>query len=133
TEPSVKGATAAAQYKPATLETGLKITVPPFVKIGETVAVDTPNGEYLSRPKKGVGRDRRPRAVTNICRGLSRAISIATHIGPVCIALLVTVGATQQRSNSPFRQVMTHAAGAGALLLITSQRGGAAWGQQIHA
>src|SRR5262249_18585653 len=31
TEPSVKGATAAAQYKPATLETGLKITVPPFV------------------------------------------------------------------------------------------------------
>src|SRR5262245_27870813 len=35
TEPSVKGATAAAQYKPALLETGLKITVPPFVNIGE--------------------------------------------------------------------------------------------------
>src|SRR5947209_19989937 len=30
TEPSMKGATAAAQYKPATLETGLKIRVPPF-------------------------------------------------------------------------------------------------------
>ena len=51
TEPSVKGATAAAQYKPATLETGLKITVPPFVSIGEAVAVDTRTGEYLSRAK----------------------------------------------------------------------------------
>jgi elongation factor P len=51
TEPSVKGATAAAQFKPATLETGLKITVPPFVTIGEKVAVDTRSGEYLSRAK----------------------------------------------------------------------------------
>jgi elongation factor P len=51
TEPAVKGATAAAQYKPATLETGLKITVPPFVGIGEMVAVDTRTGEYLSRAK----------------------------------------------------------------------------------
>ncbi|MBV9121788.1 MAG: elongation factor P [Planctomycetes bacterium] len=51
TEPSVKGATAAAQYKPATLETGLKVTVPPFVNIGEMVSVDTRTGEYLSRAK----------------------------------------------------------------------------------
>jgi elongation factor P len=51
TEPAVKGATAAAQFKPATLETGLKITVPPFVGIGEMVAVDTRTGEYLSRSK----------------------------------------------------------------------------------
>jgi elongation factor P len=51
TEPSVKGATAAAQYKPATLETGLKITVPPFVSAGEVVQVDTRTGEYLSRAK----------------------------------------------------------------------------------
>jgi elongation factor P len=51
TEPAVKGATAAAQYKPATLETGLKIQVPPFVNIGELVAVDTRTGEYLSRAK----------------------------------------------------------------------------------
>jgi elongation factor P len=51
TEPSVKGATAAAQYKPATLETGLKISVPPFVTIGEMVAIDTRTGEYLSRAK----------------------------------------------------------------------------------
>jgi elongation factor P len=51
TEPSVKGATAAAQYKPAKLETGLKITVPPFVGVGEVVQVDTRRGEYLSRAK----------------------------------------------------------------------------------
>jgi elongation factor P len=51
TEPSVKGATAAAQFKPATLETGLKITVPPFVNPGEMVVVDTRTNEYLSRAK----------------------------------------------------------------------------------
>jgi elongation factor P len=51
TEPSVKGATAAAQYKPATLETGLRVTVPPFVGIGEVIQVDTRTGEYLSRAK----------------------------------------------------------------------------------
>jgi len=51
TEPSVKGATAAAQYKPATLETGLKVTVPPFVGVGELIQVDTRTGEYLSRAK----------------------------------------------------------------------------------
>ena len=51
TEPAVKGATAAAQFKPATLETGLKITVPPFVAIGEMVAIDTRTGEYLGRAK----------------------------------------------------------------------------------
>ena len=51
TEPSVKGATAAAQYQPATLETGLKVTVPPFVNVGEMLSVDTRTGEYLSRAK----------------------------------------------------------------------------------
>jgi elongation factor P len=51
TEPSVKGATAAAQHKPATLETGLKLNVPPFINIGEMIAVDTRTGEYLSRAK----------------------------------------------------------------------------------
>jgi elongation factor P len=51
TEPSIKGATATALYKPATLETGLKITVPPFVSPGEMVVVDTRTGEYLSRAK----------------------------------------------------------------------------------
>ena len=51
TEPALKGATAAAQYKPATLETGLKITVPPFINIGEVIQIDTRTGEYLSRAK----------------------------------------------------------------------------------
>jgi elongation factor P len=51
TEPGLKGATAAAQYKPATLETGLKISVPSFVEAGELVEVDTRTGEYLSRAK----------------------------------------------------------------------------------
>jgi elongation factor P len=51
TEPSMKGATAAAQYKPAIMETGLKVTVPPFIGIGEVIAVDTRTGEYLSRAK----------------------------------------------------------------------------------
>jgi elongation factor P len=51
TEPSVKGATAAAQYKPAITETGLKVTVPPFINIGDLIAIDTRNGEYLSRAK----------------------------------------------------------------------------------
>jgi elongation factor P len=52
TEPALKGATAAAQYKPATLETGMKITVPPFINIGEIITVDTRSGEYLSRAKQ---------------------------------------------------------------------------------
>lgn len=51
TDPSLKGATAAAQYKPATMETGLKITVPPFIGIGDVLSIDTRTGEYLSRAK----------------------------------------------------------------------------------
>jgi elongation factor P len=51
TDPALKGATAAAQYKPATLETGLKVQVPPFISAGEMIAVDTRTGEYLSRSK----------------------------------------------------------------------------------
>jgi elongation factor P len=51
TEPSVKGATAAAQYKPATLETGLKISVPPFISINDVIQVDTRSSEYLGRAK----------------------------------------------------------------------------------
>ncbi len=51
TEPAIKGATAQTQYKPATLETGLKITVPPFIAIGEIVSVDTETGKYLGRAK----------------------------------------------------------------------------------
>src|SRR5829696_5597952 len=41
TDPAIKGATAAAQYKPATLETGLKITVPPHIAIGDMLVINT--------------------------------------------------------------------------------------------
>lgn len=51
TDPALKGATAAAQYKPATLETGIKVDVPPFIQIGEMIRVDTRTGEYLERVK----------------------------------------------------------------------------------
>ena len=49
TEPALKGATASATTKPATLETGLVVQVPPFVVIGERVRIDTQTGEYLTR------------------------------------------------------------------------------------
>jgi elongation factor P len=49
TEPFVKRATASAQLKPATLETGLKVTVPGFVNIDDLVKVNTETGEYVSR------------------------------------------------------------------------------------
>lgn len=52
TEPSLKGATAAAQYKPATTDTGLTVTVPPFIAIGEIITVDTRTGEYTGRANK---------------------------------------------------------------------------------
>ena len=49
TVPGIKGATAAAQVKPATLETGLVVTVPSFVNPGYKVRINTETGEYLSR------------------------------------------------------------------------------------
>ncbi len=49
TVPSIKGATASAQLKPARLETGLVIQVPPFISNGDKVRVNTETGEYQSR------------------------------------------------------------------------------------
>lgn len=51
TEPQMKGATASGSGKPATLETGLVVTVPQFVDVGEKVRVSTSSGEYLERVK----------------------------------------------------------------------------------
>ena len=51
TEPGIKGATAAAQTKPATLETGLVIQVPSFITEGEMVDVQTEGGKYSGRSK----------------------------------------------------------------------------------
>jgi len=49
TDPGFKGDTATGGNKPATLETGLVVNVPLFVNIGDTLKVDTRNGEYLER------------------------------------------------------------------------------------
>jgi elongation factor P len=51
TAPEIKGATATNQSKPATLETGVVVQVPPFIKIGDIIRVDTRSGEYLTRAK----------------------------------------------------------------------------------
>lgn len=49
TEPEMKGATASNSPKPAKTDTGLALTVPPFVKIGDRIVVNTENGTYLKR------------------------------------------------------------------------------------
>ncbi len=51
TEPSMKGATASASYKPAKLETGVTILVPPFVQVGDKVRVNPSDGSYQERVK----------------------------------------------------------------------------------
>jgi elongation factor P len=51
TEPTMKGATATASYKPAKLETGVTIQVPPFIQVGDRVRVDPAEGTYLERVK----------------------------------------------------------------------------------
>ncbi|PYV08187.1 MAG: elongation factor P [Acidobacteria bacterium] len=49
TEPSMKGASATNVMKPAKLETGLVVQVPPFISEGERIRVDTSEGTYLER------------------------------------------------------------------------------------
>ncbi len=49
TEPTLKGATATGSYKPAKMETGLTVMVPPFVGEGEKIKVNTDSGEYVER------------------------------------------------------------------------------------
>ncbi len=49
TAPGFKGDTASGGGKPATLETGVVITVPFFVNVGDTVRVDTRDGSYVTR------------------------------------------------------------------------------------
>lgn len=51
-EPWAKGDTAAGSTKPATLETGYVVQVPPFVNEGEVIRVDTRTGEYVERVKE---------------------------------------------------------------------------------
>ena len=49
TEPAIRGDTATGATKSATVETGLQVQVPLFVKEGDVIRVDTRNGDYLTR------------------------------------------------------------------------------------
>ncbi|MGD8762842.1 MAG: elongation factor P [Desulfobacteraceae bacterium] len=52
TDPWVKGDTASGDSKPATLETGYILQVPPFVEEGQLIKIDTRTGEYVERVKE---------------------------------------------------------------------------------
>jgi len=49
TEPAIKGATVTNVTKPAKLETGLVVQVPPFIKDGEKIRINTTDGSYVTR------------------------------------------------------------------------------------
>ena len=49
TDAALKGQTVSSSYKPATLENGIKIQVPPFIESGDTVIVDTRSIEYIKK------------------------------------------------------------------------------------
>jgi elongation factor P len=51
TQPMVKSATASSSYKPATLENGVTVLVPPFVSEGEEIIVDPSENRYIERAK----------------------------------------------------------------------------------
>ncbi len=51
TEPTMKGATVSNVNKPATLENGVTIQVPPFVNEGDRIRVDPTEGRYIERAK----------------------------------------------------------------------------------
>jgi elongation factor P len=51
TTPALKGATAQAQLKPATVETGIQVLVPPYIEPGEKIRVDTRDGRFVERAK----------------------------------------------------------------------------------
>ncbi|EEF80981.1 elongation factor P-like protein EfpL [Methylophaga thiooxydans] len=49
TSPGIKGATAAARTKPATLSTGIEVQVPEYIENGEVIKVNTTTGKFMSR------------------------------------------------------------------------------------
>lgn len=49
TPPTLKGATATAKPKPATLSTGLQLMVPAYLDVGETIRIDTRTGRFIER------------------------------------------------------------------------------------
>ncbi len=48
-DPVVKGQTVSSSYKPAVLENGIRVLVPPFIEAGETIVVDTSDISYVRR------------------------------------------------------------------------------------
>ena len=52
TDPWVKGDTASGDSKPATLETGYVLNVPPFIEEGQLLKIDTRSGQYVERVKE---------------------------------------------------------------------------------
>ena len=51
TQPMVKSATANASYKPATLENGVVVQVPPFIEVGTELIIDPSENKYIERAK----------------------------------------------------------------------------------
>ena len=51
TDAAIKGQTASSSYKPATLENGIKIMVPPFISSGDKIVLDTRTLEYIKKTK----------------------------------------------------------------------------------
>jgi elongation factor P len=49
TEPGLKSATASNVTKPAKMETGLIVQVPPFIDAGQKIRIDTNEGKYMER------------------------------------------------------------------------------------
>ena len=49
TEPGIKNSTATNSFKPAKMETGITVQVPPFINTGEKIKVDTNEGTYMER------------------------------------------------------------------------------------
>ena len=49
TDAALKGQTVSSSYKPATLDNGLNIQVPPFIEAGDEIIVDTRNLEYIKK------------------------------------------------------------------------------------
>ena len=49
TDTALKGQTVSSSYKPATLDNGVKIQVPPFIEIGDEIIIDTRTSEYVKK------------------------------------------------------------------------------------
>ena len=48
----IKGQTAASSYKPASLENGIKTSVPPFIEVGDIIVINTSDSSYVEKAKK---------------------------------------------------------------------------------